>query len=162
MAGPIRCASFEQSLPWADVVETQGFGHVAWYSKDIMPWPNGHVECIAIATDKCIREKHEALKEVIAYIHQAGIDIEEARKEGGQAMVAVSDMIRKHVPEHNEEAIIQSLRPDLNVINYRHLNLDPAGLKQIMDLAVEGGILKKPIDISAFADTSFATKVTEQ
>ncbi len=31
-------ASFEQSLPWADVVETQKFGHVAWYSKDVMPW----------------------------------------------------------------------------------------------------------------------------
>ena len=31
-----------------------------------------------------------------------------------------------------------------------------------LDLAVEGGILKNPIDISAFADTSFATKITEQ
>ena len=30
-------ASFEQSLPWADVVETQQFGQVAWYSKDVMP-----------------------------------------------------------------------------------------------------------------------------
>ncbi|MEO2048631.1 MAG: ABC transporter substrate-binding protein [Pirellulales bacterium] len=26
-------ASFEQSLPWADVVETQEFGHVAWYTR---------------------------------------------------------------------------------------------------------------------------------
>jgi len=55
-------ASFEQSLPWADVVETKVFGYVAWYSKDVMPWPNGHVECIAIATDDCIKNKHEALK----------------------------------------------------------------------------------------------------
>ena len=39
-----QAAAFEQSLPWADVVETGGFGHVAWYSKDVMPWPNGHVE----------------------------------------------------------------------------------------------------------------------
>ena len=71
-------------------------------------------------------------------------------------------MIRKHIPEHNEEAIIQSLRPDLNVINYQHLNLDLAGLKKIMDLAVEGGILKKPINIKEFADTSFSTQITEQ
>ncbi|MBI9077077.1 MAG: ABC transporter substrate-binding protein [Desulfatibacillum sp.] len=155
-------ASFEQSLPWADVVESGGFGHVAWYSKDVMPWPNGHVECIAIATDKCIAEKKAALKEVIHYIHQAGMDIEEARRAGGAGMVAISDMIRKHIPEHSEEAIIQSLHPDLNVINYRHLNLDKAGLKQIMDLAVEGGILKKAIDIDAFADGSFATEITEK
>lgn len=155
-------ASFEQSLPWADVVETKGFGHVAWYSKDVMPWPNGHVECVAIATDDSINNKREALKEVIYYIHKAGLDIENARRKGGHAMIAISDMIRKHIPEHNREAIIQSLRPDLNVINYRHLNVDKAGLKQIMDLAVEGGILKRPIAIDEFADTSFSTQITEQ
>ena len=155
-------ASFEQSLPWADIVETGGFGHVAWYSKDVMPWPNGHVECIAIATDDCIRNKREALKEVIYYIHKTGIDIEKARQQGGPAMTAISDMIRKHIPEHSHESIIQSLRPDLNVINYRHLNVDKGGLKQIMDLSVEAGILKKPIDIDAFADESFSTKITEE
>ncbi len=155
-------ASFEQSLPWADVVETKGFGHVAWYSKDVMPWPKGHVECIAIATDECIKYKREALKEVIYYIHQAGLDIEKARQEGGSAMIAIADMVRKHIPEHNQEAIIQSLRLDLNVINYKNLNVDEAGLKQIMDYAVEGNILKRPIDIGAFADTSFSTEITKQ
>lgn len=155
-------ASFEQSLPWADVVETQRFGHVAWYSKDVMPWPNGHVECIAIATDDCIKTKESALREVIYYIHQAGLDIESARVEGGPAMTRIADMVRKHIPEHNEEAIIQSLRPDLMVINYKHLNLDKAGLKQIMDLAVEGGILKAPIEIDEFAETRFATEITDE
>jgi NitT/TauT family transport system substrate-binding protein len=155
-------ASFEQSLPWADVVETQKFGHIAWYSKDVLPWPNGHVECIAIASDDCVTNKQAALNEVIHYIHKAGIDIEEAREQGGQAMKTIADMIRKHIPEHNEEAIIQSLRPDLMVINYRNLNLDKPGLKLIMDLAVEGGILKEPIDIDDFADERFASDITEQ
>ena len=154
-------ASFEQSLPWADVVETKGFGHVAWYSKDVMPWPNGHVECIAIATDTCIAEKTEALREVITCIHKAGRDIENARRAGGAAMTAIVDMVRRHIPEHNREAIVQSLRPDLNVINYAHLNVDRAGLRQIMDLAVEGGILRGDIDIDAFADTRFSTEITE-
>jgi NitT/TauT family transport system substrate-binding protein len=77
-------------------------------------------------------------------------------------MAAITNMIRKHIPEHNEQAIIESLRPDLNVINYRHLNVDKAGLKQIMDLAVEGGILREPIDIDAFADENFATEITDQ
>ena len=155
-------ASFEQSLPWADVVETKGFGHVAWYSKDVMPWPKGHVECIAIATDGCFKYKREALQEVIYYLHQAGLDIEEARQEGGSAMIAISDMIRKHIPEHNQEAIIQSIRLDLNVINYKNLNVDKDGLKQIMDYAVEGNILKRSINIDAFADTSFSTEITKK
>ena len=160
-------ACFEQSLPWADVVETGGFGYVAWYSKDVLRWPKGHVECIAIATDDCIRNKAEALREVIYYIHQAGLDLEAARRAdrdagllGGPAMLALSEMIRKHVPEHNQETITQSLRLDLDVINYRNLNLDKAGLRQVMDLAVEGGILSAPIDIDSFADERFATDIT--
>ena len=155
-------ASFEQSLPWADVVETGGFGKVAWYSKDVIQWPHGHVECIAIATDDAIKNKKAALKEVIYYIHKAGRDIELARRKGGPAMVAIADMIRKHIPEHNEEAIIQSLSPDLDVINYLHMNVDKEGLKQIMDLAVEGGVLKDRIDIDAFADDRFSTTITEE
>jgi len=153
-------ASFEQSLPWADVVETQKFGHVAWYSKDVMPWPKGHVECIALASDRAINEKREALKEVIYYIHQAGLDIEKAREEGGDAIKEIAAMVRRHIPEHNEQAIIQSLRKDLDVINYKNLNVEKAGIKMIMDLAVEGGILREPIDIDSFTDESFATEIT--
>ena len=153
-------ALFEQSLPWADVVETNHFGHVAWYSKDVMPWQGGHVECIAIATDTAIAEQNEAVREVIYYIHLAGLDIERARVEGGSAMNEIASMIRKHIPEHNVEAIVQSLRADLNVINYRNLNLDIPGLEMIMDVAVEGKILSSAIDIDAFADEQFATTIT--
>lgn len=133
-------AAFEQSLPWADVVETQKFGKAAWYSKDVLPWPEGHVECIAIAQDKTIANKEKALREVIYFIKKAGEDIELARRQGGEAIKKIASMVRKHFPEPNEEAIIQSLRPDLNVINYRNLDIDEAGLKLVMDLAVEGGI----------------------
>ena len=148
-------AAFEQSLPWADVVETKGFGKVAWYSKDVMPWKHGHVECIALATDNAIANKQAAVKEVMSYLHKAGQDIETARKAGGKQLEAIVNIVRKHIPAHTREAIIASLDPDLRVINYQHLNIDKVGLKQIMDLAVEGGILSKPVNIGAFADTQF-------
>jgi NitT/TauT family transport system substrate-binding protein len=160
-----NAASFEQSLPWADVVETGRYGKVAWYSKDVLPWPHGHVECIMIASDDCIRNKREALTEVIRYIHKAGVDIDEARQVGGSAMIAIADMIRKHIPEHNQEAIVQSLRPDLMVINYRQLNVGQNAkdsLKQIMHLGLEAGVLRKEIDLDQFANKSFATEITEQ
>ncbi len=153
-------AAFEQSLPWAEVVETNNYGHVAWYSKDVIVWPNGHVECIAIATDQAIAEKNKALKEVIYYIHKAGLDIENARVDGGEPLDEITTMIRKHIPAHDPQAIIQSLRPDLNVINYKNLNLDIPGLKLIMDYAVESGILESTIDIDAFADNQFSTSIT--
>ncbi len=154
-------AAFVQSMPWGDIVETQGFGYVAWYSKDIIPWPKGHVECIAIAKKKSIENKEKALREVIYYLHKAGLDIEAARRNGGRDLIAVTAQIHKHIPEHNQDAIIQSLRPDLNIINYFNLNIDTAGLKQIMDYAVQGGILEKPIDIELFANPIFSTRITE-
>ncbi len=150
-----QVAAFEQSLPWADIVETGGFGKVAWYSKDVMPWKHGHVECIAIASDKAIAKKFKAVKEVMRYIHKAGEDIEHARKQGGKKLDAIVNIVRKHIPSHTRAAIIASLDPELQVINYEYLNVDKAGLRQIMELAVEAGIIKQAIDIDAFADTRF-------
>ncbi len=155
-------SSFEQSLPWADVVETNKFGYVAWYSKDVLPWQNGHVECITLASNTAINNKREAIKEVIYYIHKAGLYIEEARQKGGDAMQEIAQMIRKHIPEHNTQAIIQSLRKDLMVINYKNLNVDKLGLKMIMELAVEGKIIRKPINIDEFTNEEFSTKITIQ
>jgi len=155
-----QAAAFEQSLPWADIVETGGFGRVAWYSKDVMPWLHGHVECIALATDKAISTKNKAINEVMHYIHMAGKDIEHARNQGGQALENIVAIVQKHIPLHTRAAIIASLNPELKVINYQHLNIDKAGLKQIMDYAVEGKIISKAINIDDFADEQFKQAVT--
>jgi len=154
-------AAFEQSLPWADVVETGGFGKVVWYSKDVMPWKNGHVECITLATDLAIKKKKKALKEVMYYLHKAGEDIEKARKgsssssSSSKELETIITLIRKHIPLHSAVAIKASLRDDLRVINYTHLNVDKKGLKLIMDYAIEGKVLKKGLNIDEFADESF-------
>ncbi|NOQ16720.1 MAG: nitrate ABC transporter substrate-binding protein [Methyloprofundus sp.] len=148
-------AAFEQSLPWADIVETEGFGHVAWYSKDVIPWPHGHVECIAVATDEAIKTKFKATKEVMYYIQKAGADIEQARIKGGADLEAIVTIVRKHIPAHSQQAIIASLSPELRVINYQHLNIDKPGLQHIMGLAIEGHILQQAINIDAFADERF-------
>jgi len=137
------------------VVETGGFGHVAWYSKDVMPWPGGHVECIALATDRAIANKFAALKEVTTYIQRAGADIEAARETGGEAMEDIVGMIMKHIPAHHRQAIEASLDAQLKVINYQQLNIDKAGLQQIMGYAVEAGLLAETVDIDLFADTRF-------
>ena len=153
-------AGFEQSLPWADVVETEGLGRIAWYSKDVLNWPNGHVECVILAKDQAIEGKAEAVREVVHYIHRSGMDIEQARRAGGTALEEIIAMIRRHIPEHTAKAIRESLRPDLNVINYRHLNVDKGGMRQIMELSVEAGMIPGGVDIDRFADERFATRLT--
>jgi len=151
-------AAFEQSLPWPEEAEANGSGVVAWYSKDVMNHPLGHVECVIIAHDHVIAGKRQALQEVIYYIHKAGQDIEQARKNGGAELEEIITMIRRHVPAHSRAAIAQSLDPNLNKINYLNLNVDDnakASFSEIMDLAHEAGFIKKKIDIDALADDSF-------
>ena len=46
--------------------------------------------------------------------------------------------------------------------HYAGVNVDKEGLKQIIDLALEGGILKDAIDIDAFAVEGFSTGITEE
>lgn len=148
-------SAFEQSLPWADVVETQGFGKVAWYSKDVMKWPKGHVECITIASDDALDSKYEAVKEVVESIHKAGEFIEQARVEGGSKLEQLILLIRKHIPAHTADAIRASLDPGLKVINYQDLHIDKAGLEYIMEYALDGKILKHGIDVNSFMDKRF-------
>jgi len=124
-----------------------------------------HVECIIIAKDKTIKDKRLALQEVINYIHQAGQDIELARRAGGKQMEQIINMIQKHIPAHTSSAIIESLRSDLNVINYRNMNVDhnsKKSFREIMELALEAGFLKERINIDELADESFATEVTKK
>jgi len=154
-------AAFEQSLPWADVVETGGYGKVIWYSKDIIPWKHGHVECIILSTKKAIKDKNKALKEVHYYIHKAGADIQKAKNLGGKELEEIVKIVRKHIPLHTEDAIAASLRADLEVINYNHLNIDKDGLKLIMNLAIEGKVLNKGLNIDEFAYEGFHIKINK-
>lgn len=156
-------AAFEQSLPWAHLVEASENGYVAWYSKDVMQHDKGHVECIVIAKDDVIQKKRAALKEVIYFIHKAGIDIEIARTQGAEKFDTIIQMIRKHIPEHTISSIKESLNPKVMAINYKNLNVDTnakTSLKQIMDLAYEAGLIEEKIDIELLADEGFATEIT--
>lgn len=156
-------AMFEQSLPWPEEAESMAHGHIAWYSKDVMNNPKGHVECIIIAKNEVIKKKRKALKEVIYYIHKAGRDIEAARKEGGPAMDAIIEMVQRQIPQHNRRAIMETLRPDLMAINYINLNVDTESkesFRKIMELAFEAGFVEKKINIEALADENFSTQIT--
>lgn len=154
-ANKAKAAAFEQSLPWTEIVEQNRSGSVVWYSKDVMTRENGHVECIALATDKAIASKKRAIQEVMFYIRKAGEDIETARKERGAILDTLVADIQKHIPAHEKEAIVASLDHDLHLINYKNLTIDEEGLLQIVEWAIDGEILEDSIDIKSFSDHSF-------
>jgi len=48
------------------------------------------------------------------------------------------------------------------VINYQQLNIDKGGLQQIMDYALEAGLLAQGLDINVFADTRFDVPIATE
>ena len=74
--------------------------------------------------------------------------------------LTLAELVHQYIPPHTVDAVMQSLRADLAVINYSNLNVDKEGLQKIMELAVEGGILKKAIHVDDFTDDSFSTEIT--
>ena len=107
---------------------------------------------------EAIRNKPEALAEVIHYIQQAGADIDHARSLGGEPLREMAQLIRRHIPAHTEEAIIQSLDRELDVIHYHDLDVDLEGMRRVMDLALEGGVLQQTVELEQFADTRFSSE----
>ena len=159
-----KLSATEQSLPWPNIIETNGDGCIVWYSKDILKHPKGHVECIIIAKNETIEKKKIALQEVLYYIHKAGIDIEKARMKGGHDFDEIVKMVRKHIPSHTAKSIKTSLDRDTMGINFKNLNVDEnakESFREIMDLAHEAGFIKKKIDIEALASDEFHTQITE-
>lgn len=144
-------AAIEQSLPWIDIVETDNFGQLVWYSKDILPSEHGHVECIALASNYALATKSRAVEETFALIKKAGALIERARSSGGEELDEIIKLVQKHIPEHSAPAIKASLDPSLRVINYQNLDIDIPGLQRIMALALEGGVIQHEVDLGQFA-----------
>lgn len=76
------------------------------------------------------------------------------------ALKYIVNIVRKHTSRYSKKSIIASLSAEFNVVNYRHLNIDKPGLRQIMDLACEAEILNKAIDIDDFSDERFGLTET--
>lgn len=149
--------AIEQSMPWITVAQENSNAQVVWTSKQIIETQFGHVECIIIATDDAIKNKRDALAEVLNAIHLAADQLQNAIDGDDQKLSEFADVIQKnYVQSQKVEYIKASLSKQAGIINYRSLDNDHDGLKQIMDLAVEARIMDSAIDITSFADDSFS------
>lgn len=156
-----RPAAIQQPLPWPHIAERQESGRLAWYSKDVMRAPLGHVGGLLIAKRHVMDNKREALQEVVDAIHQAARDIEAARRERGEKMGALIEMIQRWMPDHTADTIREVLTSRIDTINYNNLAVTDSaieGVREIMRLAHEAGILRQEADLDQMADSSFTSQ----
>lgn len=140
--------------PFAAKSELAGYGRVLYYTKDI--WPN-FISCVLVVHEDLIKEKRELVQELVDGIAKSGKWLDEdmehrmdAADVAGKFYYFQDPALLKHV---------LSKPPD----RVRYTSLAPAkkDFDEIMELAVEMGILKKPIAFEEYADPSFARPIEE-
>jgi NitT/TauT family transport system substrate-binding protein len=148
-----------QAQPWGDIFESSGTGTIAWYSKDVMKHPKGHVDCIIIASANAIKNKRAALAEVIESLHKGGAELQAAIQSDNKDLLQIATSISEvYIPGLKPDVIAKSMSKDIGAINFNDLNVDMTGLKQLQDLGMASGFQSSAVDLDKFSDRSFAYK----
>jgi NitT/TauT family transport system substrate-binding protein len=130
--------------PHAAKAEMDGSGRVLYHAKDI--WPH-FISCVLVVHEDLIRQKPEVVKDLVRGIAESG---EWAEQHRGEAAKLVSPYFRQ-----DEKLLRYVLTQPPDRVSYRMLTPTDEELQKIHDMAVEAGILEKPISMRDLVDRQF-------
>lgn len=130
--------------PFAARAELNGDGRILYHAKDI--WP-GFISCALVVHENLIARRPNVVADLVRGIAESGEWAETHRLEA--AKVAAPYF-------RQDEAVIRHVltRPP-DRVSYRMLTPTDEDLQRILDMAIEAGIITKPIAISDLVDRRF-------
>lgn len=130
--------------PFPAKAELSGEGRVLYHVKDI--WP-GFISCALVVNERLIRERPNVVADLVRSIAESGEWAETHRLEA--AHVAAPYF-------RQDEAVIRHVltRPP-DRVSYRMLTPSDTDLQLIHDMALETGMLSKPVPLSELVDRRF-------
>jgi NitT/TauT family transport system substrate-binding protein len=134
--------------PHAAKAEMDGVGRVLYHAKDI--WPH-FISCALVVTEKLIRERPEAVRDLVRGIAESGEWAETHRTDA--ATVAAP-----YFPRQNQKILSYVLTTPKDRVSYRMLTPTDEDLQKIYDMGVKVGILEKPLAMSDLIDRQFIPK----
>lgn len=139
--------------PHAAKAEVEGYGRVLMHMRDA--WPN-FISCVLVVRQELIDERPELVQELVNGIAASGEWLDEDREQGAQhrrdAAIVAGKMFYNQPP-----ALLDFLlTKDVTRVSYTDLFPPKKDFDEIMDLAVELGILPKRIPFEDYVDTRFA------
>lgn len=133
--------------------ELEGYGRVLYFMKDL--WPD-FISCVLVVRQEVINERHDLVQELVDGIAASGKWLDEDKENGAQhrkdAAVVVGTMFYNQKPELLEYVLT---RP-LDRVSYSNLKPPKATFDEIMDLALETGVLPRKMAFEEYCDASFA------
>lgn len=140
--------------PFAAKAEVDGFGRVLYQTKDI--WKD-FISCVLIVREDLIDERRELVQELIDGIAKSGKWIDEDMDHRMDA----AEIAAKHYYRQPPELLKYVLSKPVDRVKYTNLAPLKPDFDEIMNLAVEIGVLERPIAFEEYADDSFVKPLAE-
>ncbi|HEY0514625.1 MAG TPA: ABC transporter substrate-binding protein [Thermoanaerobaculia bacterium] len=137
--------------PFMAQTELDGYGRVLFQAKDI--WPN-FISCVLVVSQKTIDQHPEWVQQLVTGIARSGLWLEGGMDHRMDAAVAVATQYYNQDPRLLR--FVLSKPPDR--VKYSDLRLARKDFQQIADLALEAGVLTRPLAFEEYADTRFSER----
>lgn len=134
--------------PHAAKSELNGVGRVLYHAKDI--WPK-FISCVLVVSEELIKSDPDVVRELVVGIAESG-EWAETHREKAAALVAP-------YYRQDEKLLHYVLTTPGDRVSYRQLTPSEAEIKVIHDMALEAGLLQKPIILSELVDSSYIPQV---
>jgi NitT/TauT family transport system substrate-binding protein len=130
--------------PHAARAELDGSGRVLYHAKDI--WPR-FISCVLVVTEKLIHERPAVVADLVRGIAESGEWAENHREDAARL---VSPYFRQ-----DEKLIRYVLTQPPDRVSYRMLTPQDDEMQLMADMALEAGILERPLDVRGLVDRRF-------
>lgn len=137
--------------PFMAQTEMDGYGRVLYQAKDI--WPD-FISCVLVVSQKTIDEHPEWVQQLVDGIAKSGLWLEDGMDHRMAAAQAVATGYYNQEPRLL--SFVLSKPPDR--VKYSNLRLARAEFDQIVNMAVDAGVLKRRLKFEEYADSRFSEK----
>lgn len=135
--------------PFMGQTEMDGYGRVLWQAKDV--WP-GFISCVLAVHEDAIRDRRQDIQTLVNGIAASGKWIDQSQ---GHRMDA-AQFVSKHYYNQHPRLLEFVLSKPPDRVTYSRLAPLKKDFDEIVQLAVEAGMLKGTVKFEEYVDDTFA------
>ena len=143
------CDAYATGEPHAARAEMAGTGRVLLFTKD--SWPN-FISCVLVVREELIRTRRGVVQELVDGIAGSGLWLDQSQENRFDA----AEVAGKYYYNQDPKLLKFVLSKPPDRVRYSQLKPLKGDFDEIMHLAVEVGMLERPIAFEEYADPSFA------
>lgn len=140
--------------PFAAKAQVDGFGRILYHTKDI--WPD-FISCVLVVRQDLIEEQRALIQELVDGIAKSGKWLDESQAHRMDA----AEMAAEHYYFQDPELLKFVLSKPVDRVKYTQLAPLKDEFDEIMELAVEIGVLSGPVAFEDYVDDSFVRELDQ-